>query len=264
MATGDSNDMQNRLRGLIPRGWIATYSLTGNFIAYVSNAVLGGISDSLSWSYSQIQGAKAATRRATLTGWLLDLDAYGFFGSTFLRKPNESDASFRTRYTNEIFRPRVTRAAISKALYDLTGRYPKIVETWSAGDCGAYDLGGLGYAGSDFAPAPAGGLDETGAYDIGVTSYDPLVGPSGNSYPGLGCWGSLEIPYQFFVTAYRPLSGSIPNASGTDVGVMGYDIGAFRYTDPTELQVSVSDADILACVARNQAAGVIAWTAISN
>lgn len=267
MAALSSAEMLRRLKSLVPRNWIAEFTLnpaTGRPVAPVANAVLGGIADALTWVRGQGQAVRRQTRRAGTAGWLLDVDAYGFFGSWFLRRVNQSDDAFRKAYTDEVFRPKVTRPAIDKALYDLTGRHPKIVETWSAGDCGAYDLGGLGYAGSDYAQAPAGGYDASGAYDTGLTSYDPIVGPSGNSYPGVGCWGSLEIPYQLFVTAYRPMSGSIPNASGTDIGAMGYDIGAFRYTDPTEVQVAVSDADILACVARTQGAGVIAWTAISN
>lgn len=257
MATLNAAEMLRRLKSAIPNGWFAD-------VAPMRDVVFGGLADALAWVYAQAQVVRAGTRRSGTLGWLLDVDAFGFFGAAFLRRASETDGAWRKRYTDEIFRPRVTRAAIDKALTDLTGRHPIIVETWNAGDCGAYDLGGLGYAGSDYAPAPAGGFDVAGAYDIGVTSYDPLSGPSGNSYPGLGCWGSLEIPYQFFVTARRPMGGDIPNASGTDTGVMGYDIGAFRYTDPSELQVAVSDAEILACVARTQAAGVIPWTAITN
>lgn len=257
MAIITNTEMLRRLRTLIPNGWFGD-------VAPIRDIVLGGVADALTWVRAQGQVVRAGTRRAGTTGWLLDTDAFGFFGSAFLRRPNESDDAWRKRYTDEIFRLRVTRAAIDKALFDLTGRHPIIVEPWNANDCGAYDIGALGYAGSDFAPVQAAGYDVTGAYDIGVTSYDPLSGPSGRSYPGLGCWGSLELPYQLFVTAFRPLGGGIPNASGTDTGVQSYDTGTFRYTDQSEVRSTVSDAEILACVARTAAAGVIAWTAISN
>lgn len=256
MAVGDAEDMRRRLRSLVPGGWFAD-------VASIRRAVFGGLSDALSWAYGLLQGVKAGTRRAGTTGWLLDVDAWGFFQESFRRRRNQGDDAFRKAYTDEIFRDRATRPAIVKALSDLTGVKPKVVELWSAGDCGAYDGSGLAYAGQNYAPAPVGGYDLNSALDVGVTSYDPQAGPTGTSSAGMGMWGDLT-PYQLFVTAYRPLGGGILNADG--IGVAGgYDLGlGLRYAEDSESVADVSDAEILACVANTEAAGVTAWTAIQN
>jgi hypothetical protein len=225
--------------------------------------VFGGIGDSLAWLYAQQQTVKAGTRRSRTLSYLLDIDAYGFFGDWFLRRNGEADAAWRKRYTDEIFRPRVTRPAIGKALYDLTSYQPKIVELFSANDCGAYDGAGLAYAGSSLVVGTVGGLNQSLGYDAGPAPYDQAFGPSSTTSRGAGMLGDLA-PYQLFVTAYRPAGGGIPNATGMDV-MGGYDTGVgLRYVEDSEYTAPVSDDEIYACVARSAAAGVIAWTAIQN
>jgi hypothetical protein len=253
---GSAADILRRLRSLFPRRWAAD-------VSPVRDAVFGGIGDSLSWLYAQQQTVKAGTRRAGAVGYLLDIDAYGFFGDVFLRRNGETDTSWRQRYTDEIFRPRVTRPAIDKALFDLTGYHPKIVELWNANDCGAYDGAGLSYAGSSLVPATVGGLNQSLGYDAGPAPYDQTYGPASTVSVGSGMWGDLT-PYQLFVTAYRPAGGGVPNATGMDV--MGaYDAGiGMRYVADSEYTAPVSDDEIYACVTRTAAAGVIAWTAIQN
>lgn len=218
MAVGDSDDFVRRLRSLIPSGWIAQYSLTGQFSAYVSQAVLGGLADSLSWCYGLLQGAKAATRRLTLVGWLIDLDAVGFFGITFLRRSGESDASFSLRYRKEVFRPRGRRQDIIAALTDLTGRTPTLIEPWNPADTAAYDY----------------------------SFYDHCI------------YGTLDLPFQYFITVFRPVSPGIPNIAGYDYGF--YDAPTTAYIDLSEVVSPISDVDLYAAVARNTAAGVIPWT----
>ncbi|KTS09739.1 hypothetical protein SB2_11840 [Methylobacterium radiotolerans] len=253
---GSATDILRRLRSLFPRRWAAD-------VAPVRDAVFGGIGDSLAWLYAQQQTVKGGTRRAGAVGYLLDVDAYGFFQEGFLRRNGEADDAWRRRYTDEIFRPRVTRPAIDKALYDLTGYRPKIVELFSANDCGAYDGAGLAYAGSSLVPSTIGGLDQSLGYDAGPAPYDQTYGPSSTTSAGAGMWGDLT-PYQLFVTAYRPAGGGIPNANGMDV-LGGYDSGyGIRYVEDSEYTAPVSDDEIYACVARSAAAGVIAWTAIQN
>jgi hypothetical protein len=256
MATGSVSDVLRRLRSLFPRRWSGDDAPT-------RDALFGGIGDSLSWLYRQQQTVKSGTRRVGTEGYLLDIDAYGFFGDSFLRRVDETDDSWRKRYTDEVFRPRVTRVAIDKALFDLTGYHPKIVELFSANDCGAYDSGPLAYAGSSLVSGSVGGSDQLLGYDTAPFPYDQTYGPSSTASSGLGMWGDLT-PYQLFVTAYRPAGGGIPNASGMDV--MGaYDLGlGMRYVEDSEYVAPVSDDEIYACVARTAAAGVTAWTAIQN
>lgn len=299
---GDASNMLGRLRSLIPRGWLSEP-------APIANATLGGLSDSLAGTYALIGAARLQTRLATSSGYFLDLTAYDFFGLDFPRRPGETDDSYRARIKAEIFRERVTRKGVSVALTELTGRAPLIFEPWNPGDCGAYDLGGLAYAGSSFVPvatsgvsggttyvtisvsgydtgpggldigvtasydaplvaveAAIGGYGLSGGYDVGLTlSYDIPIEPSLAGSVGLGCYGSLELPFQMFVTAYRPLGGGIANVGGFDTGPGGYDVGYMAaYVDLSEVQSQISDAEIYATVAANAAAGIRAWTAIQD
>ena len=260
MATGDSPDIQRRLRSLIPGGWFGS-------ISPIRDAIVATVADALVGSYALLIAVKNASRRATSTGWLLDLDAWGFFRAAFIRRPQESDDSFRARYKAELFRPRSTKAAIIQALTDLTGRVPLVFEQWNPADCGAYDSGTLSYAGNTATPVIVAGYDSPFAgYDMGLgLQYDLPAQPSGQAFGGTGFWASTDLPYQLFVTAFRPLTGGIPNASGFDVGQGGYDAGlGLQYVDMSQIQAKVSDAEIYACVARCQAAGVTAWTAIQS
>ena len=260
MATGDSPDIQRRLRSLIPGGWFGS-------ISPVSDSIRGGIADVLAGSYSLLIAVKNASRRATASGWLIDLDAWGFFGPRFIRRNQEMDASFRARYLAEIFRPRSTRAAITQSLTDLTGRVPLVFEPWHSGDCGALDVGTLSFAGSNFTPVVAGGLDTgPGGLDVGLGfQLDVPIEPTGQAFGGTGCYASTDLAYQLFVTAYRPLTSGVPNASGFDVGQGGLDVGlGLQLIDMAQVQASVSDAEIYATVAKNQAAGALAWTAIQS
>lgn len=168
---GSAADLLHRLKRLFPRRWAADK-------APVRDAVFGGIGDSLAWLYAQQQKVRAATRRSGTTSYLLDIDAWGFFQGRVLRRTGEADQAWRKRYTDEIFRPRATRTAIDKALYDLTGKHPIIVEPWNPNDTSAYRY----------------------------------------SFYGQGRYGSLLQPYQFFVTAYRPYPPGIPNIAGYGTG----------------------------------------------
>ncbi len=268
MALGtDSAGMLARLRSLIPGGWISDFSLytaQNRPLAPVANAVLGGLADGLAWVRAQGMTVRAGTRRADTTGWLLDVDAFGFFGPRFLRRPNESDASWLARYTAEIFRPRVTRAAIDRALYDLTGRHPVILEMWNTGDVGGYGAPNLAYGGGNPVAPRVGGYGSTGGgYGRGAEGYGVRSNPI-TARPGAGRWGSLSYPYQVFITAFRPQSPSIPLVAGYGSPVGGYGIGTITYADISQEQSLVSDAEIYATVHRTVGAGVTAWVAIQN
>lgn len=217
MATIDSDNMQRRLRALLPPGWFAQR-------ARLRDVVLGGIADCLAWAYSTLMIAKAGTRRAGTTGWLLDIDAFGFFGSRVLRRPHETDDAWRRRYTNEIFRPRVTRAAIDSALYDLTGRHPIIIEAANPNDTSAY---------------------------------------SANAWYGTtGIYGSVLCPYAVFITAFRPSGSGIPNIAGYGYGY--YGAGTTAIVSLSQVECPLRDADIYDEVAMTVGAGVVGWTDIQS
>jgi hypothetical protein len=90
-------------------------------------------------------------------------------------------------------------------------------------------------------------------------------GVGGAAYSQSGGYGSLMLPCQAFVTAYRPASSGIPN-------VAGYGISTGAYTTPSQseyaslamVQGAVQDADIYAALDSIKAAGTTLWTRISS
>lgn len=218
MSTGDTNDMAARLRAVLPP-WFPDD-------APIANGVLAGLAAGLSFGYALIQFAKSQTRIATASGGWLDLIAWDYFSTRFLRRRGEADSSFRPRILKEILRPRQTRDAVTQALTDLTGRAPLIFEPWNPQDCGAYGAGTLGYS--------AG-----------------------------GCYGSLNCPSQIFITAYRPRGVGIPAVGGYAQGAIGYG-SAGEYADMSLVTGPVTDAEIYATVEETVAAGVTAWTDITG
>lgn len=98
---------------------------------------------------------------------------------------------------------------------------------------------------------------------MGSDAYFVSSGSSGAS-PGGGFYGSLALPYQIFMTAFRPMSAGIPLVAGYGVGQAGYGQGAIEYGDLAVIQTGVSDAEIYACVARTVGAGITAWVTVRN
>ncbi|MGX7707968.1 hypothetical protein [Methylobacterium sp. Gmos1] len=255
MGTGDPDDMVARLRALLPP-WFPDDDP-------ILDGLLGGIAALLAFTYDLIADLKRQTRIATATGGWLDLIAFDYFGIRFGRRPDEADDAFRPRILKELLRPRATREAIVEALVDLTGRTPLIAEPWNPGDCGAYDVGTMAYAGSVEA-VPVSGYDAAlGGWDAGRFAYVVASSDAG-SFPGAGCWGSLDYPCQIFVTAFRPISRGIPDISGFDMPGAGYDLGPLAYINQADVDSQIADAEIYARLAETAAAGVTVWTAIQN
>lgn len=86
---------------------------------------------------------------------------------------------------------------------------------------------------------------------------------------GDGCYGSLLLPAQVFVTAFRPNGSGIAQVAGyygtgNHNGPGGYGVGAIEYGSTSMVEGQVTDAAIYATVNQARAAGVTAWVAISN
>ncbi|MBU9823205.1 hypothetical protein J1782_25265 [Rahnella sp. BCC 1045] len=78
-----------------------------------------------------------------------------------------------------------------------------------------------------------------------------------------GGYGSQLIPYQAFVTAYRPSGAGIPFVAGYSSTPSGYSIASRgEYASQTMLTGSVTDAQIYAAVASVKMEGTIAWVNI--
>lgn len=200
--------------------------------APILSGLLAGFATIWAWLYTLLAYARQQTRVATATGGWLDMIAQDYGGARWSRQSGETDTAFRTRLTRNLQRSRGTRSALTANLTALTGRTPVIFEP-------AYppDTGGLGSIGLGWNTA--------------------------------GGWGSLTLPYQCFVIAYRPADGGIADIGGwggtdTDFALGGWNSGALGWGDASLITGAVTDAQILATVADSMPAATIAWTAFSN
>lgn len=199
--------------------------------APVLEAVLAGFGGMWAAIYDQVAYVRLQTRIATATGANLDLIAADFFGGGLQRRTGESDEVLRYRIKRELFREKATRAAVVSVLTDLTGVAPVVFEPRRTTDTGGWTVGGMGYG-------VAGGL------------------------------GSLALPMQAFITAFRAAPSGIGNVAGFYLGsggdFGGWGQGAIMWGSLSQVAGLVTDADIYAAVAGVMPEATIAWTAISS
>ncbi|WP_261533126.1 hypothetical protein [Burkholderia multivorans] len=194
----------------------------------VRDAIAAGLANAHAYVYSFIEYVRLQTRILTATDGFLDAIAQDFFGAALMRSANQSDASFRARILINIFRERATRKAITKVLEDLTGRTPIIIEPERPADTGAYGAPNCGY---------------------GVA----------------GAYGSVLLPYQAFVIAYRPFGIGIPYVAGYGSSPAGYgQPSRASYADIASSSNAISDSDIYAAIDSVKPAATIIWTNISS
>jgi hypothetical protein len=222
---GDQSDFLGRLRSVLPVRWFPDFTP-------VLDALLGGLACGWTSIYQQLQYVRAQTRIATATDIWLDVVAQDYFGSRVTRRTGQDDAPFRAAIQRELFRERGTRMAVVSVLQDLTGRPPQIFEPCRPGDTG-------GYASS------------TG-------------GGGGVGYGCAGGWGSLTLPFQCFITAYRPIGGGIAMISGWSSSGGAYGQGAIEYATLTMVQAQITDSDIYSAVAGVLPVATIGWTRITD
>jgi hypothetical protein len=223
--TGDQQDILTRLRMVLPVRWFPDN-------APVLDGMLNGLASAWTWIYQQLQYAKAQTRIATATDVWLDIIASDFFGDRLFRRVGQGDAAFRNRIQRELFRERGTRGAIVAVLQDLTGRAPRVFEPARSTDTGGY------------ASLSGGG--------------------GGAGYGSAGGWGSLALPFQCFITAYRPVGSGIATVAGWGDPTGGYGRGTIEYASLEMVQGQVTDDDIYAAVADVLPVAAIGWTRITN
>ncbi len=193
----------------------------------VLDGLLNGLACAWAWAHSLLAYVQTQTRIATATDVWLDIIANDFFGSRLQRRAGQSDDAFRLLIQTSLLREHGTRQAIISAVQDLTGRAPTVFEPMRSTDTGGYAVGGAGYG----------------------------VG---------GGWGSMELPFQCFVTAYRPTGSGIALVSGWGNSVGAYGTGAIEYASLAMVQGQVTDSDITAAIAEVLPVASIAWTRIQN
>jgi len=243
MATGDQADFSARVRALMPAGWFPDN-------APILTAILNGCGYGWAFCYGMIENVKAQSRRLTASGVFLDILSADFFGAYLSRRPGELDAAFSTRIGKEVFREKGTRAGVIQALTDLTGRTPQVFEP-----AYAYDTGGCGWLGMTVGTGLACG---------------------GSGVAGAGGAGSLALPFQFFVTAYRSFGGGIPNVMGAYLGSgwagggvgtltnFGATAGAIEAGTLAMSQGQITDTAIQNEVINVKPAASIAWMLITT
>jgi hypothetical protein len=199
----------------------------GADLAPILNAVLAGLATAWAGLYSLYLYAAQQTRIRTAAGGWLDLASADFFGSSLPRLANELDTPFRVRILAALLQEKGTRLAIYNAIYHLTGRSPLIFEPMRPADTGGYRL---------------------------------AVG-----YGAAGAYGSMSMPYQALVTAYRQASAGIPLVAGYGISTGAYRIPSRSdYASIGSIQQVVSDASIYAAVDAVKPAGTQVWVKISN
>jgi hypothetical protein len=178
MATGDQNDVLQRLKAQMPTGWFGETTP-------VLDSLLTGFAYVGSYIYSLYAYAVQQSRMLTATDIWLDAFALDFFGLSLQRKAGQSDNSFKAAIIANLFRSRCTRAAIIKVLEDLTGNTPLVFEPTRPMDTGgygvmmAYDIQGLygsmamPYQALVTAYMPKGiGIPNVAGYGISSFAYD--------------------------------------------------------------------------------------------
>ena len=223
--TGDQDDILARLRAVLPARWFPD-------VTPVLDSLLTGLSSAWAMIYGLILDVRAQARIATATGVLLDIIAQDFFGQDITRNPGQGDDSFRRRIQLEIFRERGTRLGISSALEDLTGRSPAIFEPACTSDTGGY----------------------------GTLTANSV----GLGYCAAGGWGSLRLPFQCFVTAFRPVNSGIALVNGWCEPAGGYGAGAMEYGNLDMIEGQVTDADIFNAAAKVLPVASTAWVQITS
>ncbi|MFB4339889.1 hypothetical protein RAC90_05280 [Pantoea sp. CS_6] len=187
------------------------------------DGVLTACAKALSWCYSLYIYARLQTRISTATGGWLDIVAYDFFGNSLQRPAGMSDDLFRNQIKINMLRSRGTRQAITDILVELTGNVPKIFEPLRPLDTGSY-----------------GG---------------PMIG-----YGIAGGYGSVMIPYQAFVIAYRPKGTGIPYIAGYESTPSGYSVASRgQYVSQEMVTGKVTDAQVYEAVAAVKMEGSIVW-----
>lgn len=192
----------------------------------VLDALLSGLASTWSALHQLLQYVDAQTRIRTASDVFLDIIAKDFFNNALQRRQGEPDSVYRARISHSLLSQKATRSALENILKQITGRAPIIFEPMRPADTGCYNGPAL-------------------AYDLA------------------GGWGSVNLPNQFFLTAFRPSKNGVANVAGYGC-CGGYGVGPTEYVDLTMISNEVTDQEIIETVANALPAASIAWMRISN
>jgi hypothetical protein len=217
-------DIFRRIRKVLPGRWFGENTP-------VLDSVLNALAAGWLSQFEFLDYTKLQTRIVSATGSWLDLIARDYFGRRVGRRKAENDTSLRRRIYRELLRDRCTRSAVHDLLLDLTGKQPIIFEPTNPQDTGCY--------GSPSSP---------GAGTIG--------------YCMCGGWGSMNLPFQTFIRAFRPTTPGVAMISGWNSPGGGFGVGYSAYISAEMNSAQASDAEMYQEVSRVSPAGTILWMLI--
>lgn len=186
----------------------------------VLDTILTGLATGWTSLFALLALVRLQSRIATATGQFLDGASTDFFAARLVRRPSEPDDNFRIRILQSLAREHATRAAVISAVSDLTGNVPVIFEAARVADTGGYN--------------------------------------TASAYGQAGAWGSLDLPFQIFVTARRAQGVGIANVAGYG------SPGPLARASLDAATGQVTDADIYAAIASVMPTAARAWTRITN
>ncbi len=190
-----------------------------------ADALTNAAAWALSTNYSQMTYAALQLRIKTATGMWLDIISEDFFGADLPRLVNETDANFRSRILGNLFVKGPARANMVAVLRLITENDPTIFEPSNTTDSGGWDGGFY--------------------FDTGIAEG--------------GGWGD-PLPYQAFITAYRPSWADVALGELDSYTFMWDVQGAWSDSSP----ISITDAAIIAAVEATKPVGMTIWLRIAN
>lgn len=125
----DVERLTDQLIELVPPSWTSTEAKQRGGVFWTLMSAIGTI---LSLVKTVIKQVQAQFRLATATGIFLDTYSHDYFGvgteRALPRQLNETDDSFRARIRAEILRQKATKPGIRRAVAEVTGASPIVVE----------------------------------------------------------------------------------------------------------------------------------------
>ena len=141
------------------------------------------LSENIETIGSGVLYAYNAQRLQTATDDALVLFAQDFFGNTLPKKSGESDDSYRARIQQNLFKPKLTRQAITLFVTDLVGQAPRLMSPNNPGDTAAWGWSGWD---ADLPDLPSRWGNPALAYQGFIITELPNVGTNEGSIP---LWG---------------------------------------------------------------------------
>lgn len=95
------------------------------------------------------------------------------------------------------------------------------------------------------------------------------ISAGGLAYNTIGGYGSLLLPFQYFITAYRPSNGAAANVAGYGSSLFagmpgGYGVGSIEYINISTVNANVSDQGIFDVINDVKPAATLAWVRLNG